>query len=187
MILSAYMNALHTQFGWTDITLPCPVDLRRFSKTVEENSICNLTGNYFCHAKITNETSFEDILNMISEQMHAQKTSNNCLGGPIQFHLLYHLLPFRLLRKIFFLASPIPITSYTNLGLIEKNKLYFSQNEVKDAYIVTAIKQPPYFQITVSTFDNKCTLTSCLYANDCDQKTVLRLMDAIILEINNCI
>lgn len=183
VILTAYIWALYTQFGWTDITLPCPVDLRRFSKNRGENDICNLTGNYFCHAEITKDTSFEDILRTISTQMKAQKTSYDCLKGPIQYHLFYHLLPFRLLRKIFFLVSPVPVTSYTNLGVIDRNRLCFSQAEVKDAYIVTATKQPPYFQVSVSTFDNKCTLTSCVYADNSDQQIVSSLLDAIIKEL----
>lgn len=195
VILAVYMRVLHKQFGWSDITLPCPVDLRRFSKHVKEpdkdisieHNICNLTGNYFCHATITKDTTLEEIIRTVSSQMIAQKTSNHCLKGPIQFHLLYRFLPKGILRRIFFGASPIPVTSYTNLGLIEKEKLHFSESEIEDAYIVTATKQPPYFQISVSIFDDKCTFTSCLYADYEDQIIVKNLMDSLVSELNKCI
>lgn len=187
MILTAYVRELHAQFGWTEITLPCPVDLRRFMREGERYGICNLTGNYFCHVNLPKEEPFADTLNSVSIQMRAQKTGDGCLSGPFLFHLIYHLLPFRMLRKFFFRISPVPVTSYTNLGILEKDKLCFGQAQPTDAYIASAIKQPPYFQITVSSFDGKCTLNSCLYANRQDQHTVLSLLDGICAELNDCV
>jgi NRPS condensation-like uncharacterized protein len=184
MIMTAYARALYREYGWTTVNLPCPVDLRRFLKKNDNIGICNLTGNYFCSVKIELKDHFTDTLQQVSSQMQDQKKDNICLGGPILLHFLYRFLPYRILRKIFYKASPIPVTSYTNLGILDDKKLDFGSSIVEDAYIVTAKKKPPYYQLSISTFKNKCMLTSCFCGTRINFEKINRLMDVIVDELS---
>jgi NRPS condensation-like uncharacterized protein len=183
--LTAYARALHDQFGWDDIILPSPVDLRRFGGEQAQNSVCNLTGNYYCKVHIEQDESYEVTLKKISVQMSRQKEGNQCLKGPILFHLLYRIMPYSILKKIFFKMSPISMTSYSNLGKIDETKLFFTGVEISEAFFATAIKPIPYFQLTVSSFRNQCTFSSCSSAGERDLAVIEKLMDKIYEQFEN--
>lgn len=178
VILTAYVKSLHDLLGWNGVSIPCPVDLRRFSNN-SNSSVCNLTGNYYCRVKVSTDETFDELLKDISMQMRRQKQDTNCLKDPLLFHLLYHLLPNKILEKIFFKIASVPKLSYTNLGKIDEKKLIFANVPVKEAFIATATKPVPYFQLTVSTFKNVCTLTSCTCAEGKDLDLITSLMDNI--------
>jgi NRPS condensation-like uncharacterized protein len=185
VFLTAYARALHEQFGWNDITIPSPVDLRRFGGERTKESVCNLAGNYYCNVQITQQENFTDTLQKVSAQMSMQKAGNECLKGPMLFHLLYKIMPYAILKKLFFRISPVPVTSYTNLGNIDEARLHFNGLQIKEAFFATAIKPVPYFQLTVSTFRNQCTLSSCTYAGGKDLKVIQGLMDQIMKQLED--
>jgi len=86
-------------FQWDDIIIPCPVDLRRFNADAS-NSICNLTGNYYCRIKFNKNGTFEEICREISAQMHIQKNNSFCLKEPLLLHILDHGLPPSIVKEI---------------------------------------------------------------------------------------
>ena len=172
MLLAVYIRVLHRVTGCADITVPCPVDLRKYKKSGQTCGICNLTGNYSCHVDMASGEPFGDTLKKVSAQMRAQKESDACLKGPMLYHMMFHILPFGVVRKLFYKISPVPVTSYTNLGIISDDKFRFGGLAIEDAFISTAIKHVPYFQLSVSTYGGCCTLTSSLYGTGEDRKTV---------------
>lgn len=177
MLLAAYIRALHKVTGCVNITVPCPVDLRKYKKSGQTCGICNLTANYSCHVNMTADEPFGDTLRKVSDQMRAQKESDACLKGPMLYHMMFHLLPFGTVRKLFYKISPVPVTSYTNLGIISDEKFRFGDLAVEDAFISTAVKKVPYFQLSVSTYKGCCTMTSSLYGTEEDRKTVNNFFD----------
>lgn len=183
VFLTAYARALHEQFGWNDITIPSPVDLRRFGGEKTKESVCNLTGNYYCKVQIGQQETFITTLQKVSAQMRMQKEGNECLKGPMLFHLLYKIMPYAILKKLFFRISPILVTSYTNLGNIDEARLHFQGTEIEDAFLATAIKPVPYFQLTVSTFRNQCTLSSCTCAGGENLEVIHGFMDRIMKQL----
>ena len=164
ILLSAYMLTLHEMFQWDDIIIPCPVDLRRFNADAS-NSICNLTGNYYCRIKFNKNSTFEEICREISAQMHIQKNNSFCLKEPLLLHILDHGLPPSIVKEILSKVISVPMTSYTNLGKIDEKRLVFQEIPISDAFIVTADKPVPYFQLAASTYRDKCTLSACTYAS----------------------
>jgi NRPS condensation-like uncharacterized protein len=187
VFLTAYARALQEQFGWKDVTIPSPVDLRRFGEDTANESVCNLTGNYYCNIQIEPQERFLDTLQKISVQMSMQKAGNECLKGPMLFHLLYRFMPYAILKKLFFRISPVPVTSYTNLGNIDETRLYFKGIPIEDAFFATAIKPVPYFQLTVSTFRNQCTLSSCTYAGGKNLEVIQGLLDQIMVQLEETV
>lgn len=182
LMLTAYTRALQHITKREHITIPCPVDLRKYALSGQKCGICNLTGSYICSADIHSKDSFKDTLQQVSKQIFAQKSSNACLKGPMLLHLLYPFLPFRAVRKLF----TVPVTSYTNLGSIDTKQFYFEGLTICDAYFATARKRAPYFQVSVSTYDDCCTLTSCSCSSQEDRiviKTVLEQMQRELFQL----
>lgn len=177
ILLAAYIQTLHNLFGWNDITIPCPVDLRRFNRNAN-SSVCNLTGNYYCHINFKGDNTFENICNEISMQMFAQKNSSLCLKEPFLLHILYSVFPLPFMKKVLSSKISVPMISYTNLGKIDDTRLVFQGTPVSDACIVTAAKPVPYFQLAVSTYKDKCTLSTCTHADG-------KSLDVLCLVMNN--
>ena len=184
MFLAAYIRTLHRVTGCTNLTVPCPVDLRKYKKAGQKCGICNLTANYSCHVDMPCDESFGDTLKKISAQMQAQKKSNACLKGPMLYNMMFHILPFGTVRKLFYKISPVPVTSYTNLGILDDEKLRFSNLIIEDAFISTAVKHVPYFQLSVSTYGGCCTMTSSLYGTEEDRKKVEDFLNQVEAELS---
>jgi len=184
VFLAAYIKTLHTLFGWDAISLPCPVDLRKFSNGADI-SVCNLTGNYHCEIQTEQMDTFENILARVSLQMRKQKDSNDCLKEPELFHILYHLMPRGLLKKLFFRIAPVPVLSYSNLGMLDEKKLMFKGTDILNAFISTAVKPVPYFQLSISTYKDICTLSCCTMAKGKDRDMIQKLMNEIYRNLLN--
>lgn len=185
MLLSAYIRALHRATGCVNITIPCPVDLRKYKRVGQMCDICNLTANYSCHVDMTPNEPFGYTLEKVSAQMRENKESDTCLKGPMLYHMMFHALPFGTVRKLFYKISPVPVTSYTNLGIINDEKFRFGVLAVEDAFISTAVKHVPYFQLSVSTYGGCCTLTSSLYGMEEDRKTVEDFLSQVENELSS--
>ena len=169
LILTAYTRILKRMSGSDRVIIPCPVDLRKYLKPDKKPGICNLTSNYICDVMIKREDTFEDTLVQVSKQMNQQKSSLNSLKAVILMEFAFHLFSFPLMKKLFSKLFVVALISYTNLGLIDKNKLSFEGTKIKDVSISGALKYVPCFQLAVSTYDGCCTLSCNLYGTPRDK------------------
>lgn len=185
MLLTVYIRALNSVTGCMSITIPCPVDLRKYKKAGQNCGICNLTGNYTCHVEMTSDEMFIDTLKKVSKEMSMNKESDACLKGPMLFHLMFYVLPFAAVKKLFYKISPVPVTSYTNLGIIDAAKFRFGSLDIDYAFISTAVKHVPYFQVSISTYNGCCTFTSSLHGTEEDKKTVSDFLTQMGKELEN--
>lgn len=184
VLLTAYVRALQQATGCRRITVPCPVDLRKYKSVGQRCGFCNLTSNYWCNVEIRSGEGFEETFQKVSDQMLAQKASNECLKAPMLFHVMCRLLPFETVRKLFYKVSSVPVTSYTNLGILDDDKLRFGSHVPYDAFISTAVKKAPYFQLSISTYRGCCTLTSSMYGTENDRKFIGGFLEQITNGIN---
>jgi NRPS condensation-like uncharacterized protein len=178
-LLASYAYALHKATGCFNIVLPCPVDLRMFAPKAPCLRVANLTGSYVCTVSITDDQSMDDVLHAVSCAMRKEKSSTACLKGPILLHAAAHIVPVSVLSRVFFAYAGIPVISYTNVGIVNSDMTSFAGVHCKDAYIATAVKHPPSFQVSVSTFQNIVTLSSCLYASKEDYVYVMSFLESI--------
>ncbi len=185
VFLAAYLRALRSMTGCARVAVPCPVDLRRFARPGQNCGICNLTGSFSCGVEIGADETFYGTLAKVAEATHAQKEKTDCLKGPTLFCIIDRLLPHRVVRKLFLKLAPPPVIGYTNLGVLNEALLRFGAHEAGDAFFATAIKKPPYFQLSVSTYRGSCTLSSSLYATEEDEKKVRDLHARIIRDMGS--
>jgi NRPS condensation-like uncharacterized protein len=160
MLLAAYARVLCRNLEREDILIPCPVDLGKYLPEGIQRGICNLTSNYMCSLHVEKDDPFETTLRQVSAQMNRQKESNGCLKPVRLLSALFRLLPFHTLQNTFKRAFTIPVISYTNLGILDENRLCFHNAAVTGAFLTGAIKYVPYFQIAVSTFRDTMTLVA---------------------------
>ena len=181
ILLAAYISVLHRETGWPRVIMPCPADLRKYLQSGRKQGICNLTGNFLCDVR-TGE-GFEGILRQVSQQMSRQKNSAACLKPVLLLLMAYRLLPLHLMEKLFHKTFRIPLLSYTNLGLLDPERLRFGGTAAAEAYLSGAVKRAPYFQVSVSTFCDACTLSCNLYGTIEDEARIHRILEGIRSEL----
>lgn len=185
LLMAAYFRAHHAMTHCTVFEMPCPVDLRKYLPKENRCGVCNLTSSYMCRLSVQDGESFDETLRMVSAQMTAQKNSIACLKGPMALDLLFRGLPYPAVKRLFYKTFSIPRVSYTNLGILSGEGLHFEGVPVADAYLTTAVKHSPYFQVSVSTFAGRCTLTSNMNGPARDCKTVEAFYDRMIGELES--
>jgi NRPS condensation-like uncharacterized protein len=169
MMLAAYIRVLSRRTGEKRIVMPCPVDLRKYIPG-GRSAICNLTTNYICDITVGENDSFDQTAAQVAEQMKWQKESTACLKSVILLETAFKLIPFRSMRKKFNKLFTIPVISYTNLGIVDKDKLFGGL--VTDMFLTGAVKYVPYFQLAVLTFDGAMTLSCNLYGTCKDKEAI---------------
>ena len=175
VLLTAYARVLARETGISAVSLPCPADLRKYLPASDSLSICNLTTNYVVNVEIAADAPFLETLQAVSAQLSQQKASNACLKSVVLVGLAFHLIPFRWMERLFPKLFAIPVTSYTNLGILEAERLCFGEASATGALLTGAIKYSPYFQVSVSSSQQTLTLSCNLYgtANDSDRADAL--------------
>ncbi|MDP4088574.1 MAG: hypothetical protein Q8930_04790 [Bacillota bacterium] len=183
LILTAYARVLYKRTGNERIIIPCPVDLRKYLQPGEKHGICNLTSNFICDVHLYEKDLFTDTLMQISSQMKVQKANKNCLKSVKMLELAIRLIPFRAMKKAFNKFFTIPVTSFSNLGVIDKSLLNFDNIMITYTYLTGAVKYAPYFQIAVSTFNDSCVLSSNLFGTPEDEKSIKEFLMSLKEEL----
>lgn len=183
IFLAAYARVLKKQTGERKIAFPCPVDLRKYLAPDCKFGISNLTSNYLCSIEISDGEPFEITVNNISSQMKAQKDNLACLKPLMLLMIAFKILPFRVLQDLFPKIFTIPKISYSNLGVLEKDRLRFGTQMPSDAFLTGAIKYIPYFQVAISSYDGMLTLSSNLYGTGKDKETIVSILKELHKEL----
>lgn len=187
LLLTAFVRAVSGWTGSSHIEFPCPVDIRKYLKDRESCGICNMTSNYLCKADIPAGELFDGTLRNISEHMTVQKKNLACLKGPALLNVLFHILPYSILHGLFSKLFVIPVVSYTNMGILDEKRLFFAGVKVRDAFLSTAVKHAPYFQVAVSTWQGNCSLCSSFYGTPDDEKQICDFLNSMKREILSAI
>ena len=183
VLLATYARALAKATGESHVSLPCPVDLRKYLGESDPLSICNLTTNYVVAVDIANNTPFVETLHAVSSQLSKQKASNACLKSVLLVEFVFQLIPLCLMKRLFSRLFTIPVTSYTNLGVLDAQRLRFGAANATGGLLTGAIKYSPYFQISVSSFDQMLTLSCNLYGTASDCLTADAMLDSVVSEL----
>ncbi len=79
--------------------------------------------------------------------------------GLLPVILLFKLLPYSTMKKYFDKLQTMPLIEFTNLGIIDSSKLVFSEAKITDAFITGAVKYPPFFSMSVCSFNQSLTFS----------------------------
>jgi NRPS condensation-like uncharacterized protein len=182
MIMTAFARVFCFKTGTDKIMLPSTMDLRKYIPS-GKYGIGNLSTNCMCNISIQENDLFADTLKQVSEQMQQHKSNKNILKSVMLWNLIVHILPFRFLKRHYAKMVKLPVVSFTNLGIVNNESLNFEDAVIKNAYLTAAIRPSPFFQLTVSTYNNNCTLSCNIYGTDCDKKWVECFLNDVCSEL----
>lgn len=166
VLMAAYARVAVRRLGETFVGIPCPVDLRKICFEKKELTIGNMTGVYrSVPVAVAKSDPFEATLLQIHKEMRRQRENLHCLYGIKLLRMLYGKVPARYLLRLIRTNYNLDPVSYTNIGKIDSDRLYFADCSVESCYITGTYRKAPDFQLSVSTFKNVCTLNCTLYGN----------------------
>lgn len=187
VFMTAYARVIGKIQHRNQVVIPCPADLRRFQKMDDRDlTVANMTGMYRdITINCAPQYDFTTILLQLHIEMELQKSRFRCFKGIQILNRCYRIIPNFILEKIIRAMYRLPSVSYTNIGVIEHEKLFFQECNIKECMITGSYRQSPDFQLTVSSFNNICTL-NCTLIGDEETKIaaekILSLVTAELLE-----
>lgn len=180
VLLTAYIRSLYKFTQKNIISIPCPMDMRKFLSK-DKIYFDNLVDYCVCTIKVKENESFLCTLQKVSNSMKYNKVNLAYLKDFILLDFAKNILPKKIIQKLI----SVPMVSYTNLGIIDKFKLNFNNASITSAYITTAIKHPPAFQLSISTFNDECYLSCSSYLSTEDEVFIVKFLKNIISEITD--
>ncbi|MBC2121282.1 condensation domain-containing protein [Listeria marthii] len=182
VLFAAMVRTVQQTTQQNEMSIDCPVDLRKYLPNKTSRGITNLTANITCQIKATDDLiSFESTLQAVKKSLNPQKNSL----APLR---IYYLLEFIFKKKSYSIAKKasekmysIPKTSFTNIGIIDDEKLIFEGSTLTDCFICGSLKYAPFFQVAATTFRGELTLSTNLHGTAQDhawQKAFLEKMIA---------
>ena len=183
VFLTAYARALGKQSGLRKLMIPCTVDLRKYAS--DPTGIGNLTGSYSVHIKLADGEIFRDTLKRVSAAMQKQKQTKNDIAGPMLLVKKYQNSSLRDFLKLYGGLDTGAFTDYTNLGVLDDERLRFSGATVKNAIGYSGVNKAPCFQIAISSFQGAATITSLIQCSKEGKAKAEKLMDTIVRELES--
>lgn len=167
VFMTAYARVISQQQDREVLTIPCPADLRKTNLSKRALTVANMTGMYQkVSIRVKRSASFDDILLRLHKEMQRQKRKLRCFRGIKILNFVFHKIPSKLLISIIRKQYRINPVSYSNMGKIDDEKLYFDGCSVENCYLTGTYRQAPDFQLSVSTFRKSCTLNCALIGNE---------------------
>lgn len=170
------------------ITIPCPVDIRKYLTGKSIKLFCNLSPVIFCNIGTDIGDTFQETLSKVKMVMDREKQSlpDAKIATNMKLRLIVNHIPFIWFKTIFIKIFPNPAFVMTNIGVIQKDKLKFGETEPSNVVMSGSIKEPPALQLAISTYDGKMTFTINLRGSDSDKEKVSYFMDLFISQLQKC-
>ena len=156
-LMALFARAFCKGTGAERVMIPSTMDLRKLIPPDKSYGITNYSSGCMCDISVDADDTLAATIQQVSEQMRIHKTGNVILKSVLLWNI-FARFPYPTLKRLYPKIIKQPIVSYTNLGIIDAKLLKFGDLTIREAYLTPAIKPRPYFQLNVSTYDNRCTL-----------------------------
>lgn len=184
VFLAAYARVISRLHGLHTVVIPCPADLRRFTPMTDKLSVANMTGIYRkIVVEINPQHSFRETLLQVHIEMELQKSRYRCFVGIRPLSYVFHKPIYPILAEGIKWSYRLLPVSYTNFWKIDHTRLFFKDCEMKSCYTTGTYRLPPDFQLSISTFQNVCTLNCTLIGQDRDKVIGQHILDEVKNEI----
>ncbi len=173
-VLSKVLNINGQPFG-----IPIMIDMRRHLTDKNLTALTNLSSTVIINAAVYQEESFSKTLEKINYEMKSKKNNYLGLNTFLKLDFLFKLCKGRLPYKILKHSLNNPNICMTNIGIIDSNKLVFQGAPILNVFVCGSIKYRPHFQMAVSSFKNKMTLSVNLFGSNEDRDTISKFFTLI--------
>ncbi|MCO7176728.1 condensation domain-containing protein [Sporolactobacillus kofuensis] len=179
-LFAAYVCALSDVLHANPIVLDCPVNLRTYLPVESQAGLCNLTSNITCVVPSHVGETFDEALSCVKSVMDAEKESLEPLRVYWDLEEATEKHSLSEAKKLFPEIYSIPVNGMTNIGIVDDQKLKFTDLQVTDVFISGSIKYAPYFQVAVTTFRKKMTFSTNFHGTDEDKHWLDTFIDEMI-------
>lgn len=164
-----------------------PVDMRSFFRPYLEGkmTVTNFSSVYVVYADRADADSLDSLIRSVSKTMTERKNSSAFFGIIGLLYLCSRFIPLRRMKKLIARNAGLLPESYSNVGIIDHERLVFEGNEVNRAYFSSAFFPVPYFQVIFGTFKGTTTLTvsrNCSPENRRITEQILQTVRQILLD-----
>jgi NRPS condensation-like uncharacterized protein len=184
--IAAYYRVLARRLGpsaLAGLEIPIMVDMRRLLPSREFLALTNLSSTAITHLEQRAGEDFDETLGKAKAQMDGFKKGRIGLGGFVKLSLLFSLFGENSAPKLLRRGLKNPLICMTNIGELDSSRLRLEGAVVESAYMCGSIKHKPHFQLALSGFDGTLTLSSNLYGNREDRKTVQAFLEEVEEEL----
>lgn len=158
VFMTAYARALSRLQNREIVNIPCPADLRGFNDHNNDMTIGNLTGIFRnISIEVRKGRTFTEILQQVHIEMELQKSRFQQFEGIRGLNVIYKILPVPYVSLLCRMTYHLQHISYTNLGMIDQERLCFENGEIETCFVTGSYRKMPDFQLSISTFNNVCT------------------------------
>lgn len=180
----AYARVIGRWQNTDRVILPCPADLRRFQPAAQQLTIANMTGIYRkLVVEVGPDRTFTQALGQLHIEVNLQKIRCRSFSGIALLDAVYHKVPHSLMKWAIRSTYHLRPVSYSNMGVVDHEKLFFQGCQIVDCFMTGTYRLPPDFQLSISTFRDVCTLNCTLIGDPADEKLAHRLLEEVKQEL----
>lgn len=165
------------------LSIPIMIDMRRHLENTKTDSITNLTSTATVRICINQKEDFSETLSKISSVMKEKKAGYLGMNTFIKLDTVLRLVGYKFGLEIIDDSLNNPYIAISNIGVLDSTKLIFINAPVSNAFICGSIKNRPYFQLAVTTYNNNISLCVNLCGNQEDKENVLNFFEIMDHEL----
>jgi NRPS condensation-like uncharacterized protein len=165
-LLAAYARVVARILDTDFVVLPCPTDLRQFFTEEPTFTIANMVSAYILPVKVGSDDDFDATLRQIHDYLLVQKEYRRCFVGLRSLGFLGDILPPTLAHSVERLVGFIMPFAYTNVGVLDDQKLRFAGCAVTDCFVTGPYRHSPIFPLSVSSFRGELSLCNTVLGSN---------------------
>ena len=185
-IMATVFRAMYEMCGLDDdasLTVSCAIDLRkhiveRGLKGGMTNHTAWMAVRTLCKGKDVRDT----VVNVIRSTKGYKRDKFMGLYSLPLLKLAYTIFPQDIAEFAIKAGYDNPLLAVSNMGLLDEKAYTFDNLVLKDGFISGAVKYKPFFLMSVTTLQNRVTLSTAIRGNDKDVEIANRYFD--LLEAN---
>lgn len=182
-IMATVFRAMYEMCGLDDdasLTVSCAIDLRkhiveRGLKGGMTNHTAWMAVRTLCKGKDVRDT----VVNVIRSTEGYKRDKFMGLYSLPLLKLAYTIFPQDIAEFAIKAGYDNPLLAVSNMGLLDEKAYTFDNLVLKDGFISGAVKYKPFFLMSVTTLQNRVTLSTAIRGNDRDVEIANRYFDLL--------
>lgn len=183
-LMAVVFRTLYELCGLKDddsLTVSCAIDLRKH--IVEGGLNGGLTNHtaWMAVRTLSKGESLQDTLvNVIRSTKGFKRDKFMGLYSLPLLKLAYTILPHDIAEMAIKIGYDNPLIAVSNIGVLDDKKLTFDGLKLVDGFMSGAVKYKPFFLMSVTTLNNRMTLSTAIRGNQKDLEIANRYFDLLM-------
>ncbi|RXI78897.1 condensation domain-containing protein [Levilactobacillus suantsaii] len=178
VLLAAYALALFTLTGNHNLVIPYQVDLRLHGPVAAVNvvQVANLTSEMPLPIRVNDYDTLATVAQRVQDTLSDYHAHLAYLTPLVEINRMSQALPPQIVRRLAGKYQPTARISFANFGRIDQTRLQFAGSRVAQVYFAGAYQAMPYFQLTVSGYQDAWTLAFRMLGSEPDYQLGIKIL-----------